>query len=204
VSTNNQPDHPGEGDECAVTNSGGGSTSAESSARVVHAPDSNFSLAKAPVFDAKNGALDFYVKLANAGRLRWNLSFKSSDVGFADALGLSLHEAIGGELTRIDLVVAGAIRKKDKKCKAGFVKRKGKCLHATARFASGSRSVPAGTVEIKVHASAKALKALKARQRLHVSGTFTFQSALGGAPVMHSESVVVHWPKKARHRKRSR
>ena len=51
------------------------------------------------------------------------------------------------------------------------------------RSAQGLQSVPAGTVEVKVHASSKAIKALKAGHTLHVSGTFTFQSALGGPPV---------------------
>jgi hypothetical protein len=47
-----------------------------------------------------------------------------------------------------------------------------------------------------VHASAKALKALKDGRKLHVSGPFTFQSALGGAPVTHIESAVVRESKK--------
>lgn len=50
----------------------------------------------------------------------------------------------------------------------------------------------------KVHASSKAIKALNAGRTLHVSGPFTFQSALGGAPVTHVESAVVRKPKKPR------
>ncbi|HVC08070.1 MAG TPA: hypothetical protein VND98_10865 [Solirubrobacterales bacterium] len=68
-------------------------------------------------------------------------------------------------------------------------------------FASGSKKVSAGTVEIEVHASAKALKALKAGHKLKVGGPFTFQSALAGAPVTHTESVVVRWPNIRKHGK---
>lgn len=80
-------------------------------------------------------------------------------------------------------------------CKAG--RRHHGCPRGMAKFDSGSQTVSAaGTVEIKVHASAKALKALKAGHALRVSGKFTFQSALGGAPVNHKESPVVRLPKK--------
>ncbi|MGH2855782.1 MAG: hypothetical protein ACRDLF_16535, partial [Solirubrobacteraceae bacterium] len=186
----------GGGGGCTTTNGGGGSTSATSNALAVPVPDSNFSLAKAPVFDAKTGDLDFYLKIADAGTLRWSLSFKSSDVGFADALGLSLGDAIGNGPTRVDLAVAETAKARGKKCKTGFVTHRGRCVHATVPFASGSKSVTAGTVEIKVHVGVKALGALKAGHTLHVSGPFTFRSALGGAPIAHTESAVVHWPKK--------
>lgn len=85
-------------------------------------------------------------------------------------------------------------------CKAGHHGHK--CHHSSVRFGSGSQSVTGtGTVEIKVHVSAKALKALKAGAILHVSGNFTFQSALGGAPVTHTESAMVRLPKKKGKRK---
>lgn len=164
--------------ECAVTNSTGGSASAASDALTVTAPKSGFSLIKAPVLDTKRRELDFYLKITSAGKLKWSLSFKNADVGFADSLGL----------------------KKGKKCKAGFVKHKGKCVHGTVPFGRGGKSVPAGTVEIKVHVSRKALEALKAGYTLHVSGPFTLQSAQGGVPVTHTESAVVHWPKSKKRR----
>jgi hypothetical protein len=71
-------------------------------------------------------------------------------------------------------------------------------------FSSGSHSVPAGIVEVKAHASSKAIKALKKGRKLRVSGKFTFQSALGGSPVSHTESATVRLPKKKhkRHHKR--
>ena len=46
-----------------------------------------------------------------------------------------------------------------------------------------------------MHAGHKALEALKAGHTLHVSGPFRFQSTLGGAPVTHTVSTVVHWYK---------
>jgi hypothetical protein len=193
IRTSGESYFPGEGEECATTNGGGGSASAISNALAV--PDSNFSMTRAPVFDAKTGDLDFYFKFAGAGTLRWGLSFKNADVGFADSLGLSLNDS--------GFVVELA-RKRSKKCKASYVKHKGKCVRTLVPFGSGSKSVSAGTVEIKVHAGAKALKALKAGHPLHVSGPFTFQSALGGAPVTHTESAVVHWPRKKKHGKTRR
>jgi hypothetical protein len=199
----------GGGGGCTTTNNSGGSTSATSNALAVPAPDSSFSLARAPVFDAKTGDLDFYFKIADAGTLRWSLSFKSSDVGFAHALGVSLGYAIGDSLTRVDLArvdlaVAETAKTRGKRCKTGFVTHRGRCVHATVPFASGSKSVPAGTVEIEVHAGVKALRALKAGHTLHVSGLFTFQSALGGARITHTESAVVHWPKKKKHSAKGR
>lgn len=83
-----------------------------------------------------------------------------------------------------------------KKCNAGHGKRKHKCVRTKVSFGSGSQGVPAGTVEIEVHASAKALKTLRTTRTLHVSGMFSFQSALGGSPSARTVSAVVHLPKK--------
>lgn len=87
-----------------------------------------------------------------------------------------------------------------KKCKAGHAKHKRKCGRMKVRFGSGSQSVPAGTVEIKVHASAKALKVLRTTHTLHVGGVFSFQSALGGSASGRTVSAVAHLPKKKRKR----
>ena len=166
---------------CATTNAGG-SASATSNALAVPVasstgsapggaltPDSEFSLIRAPVFDAKTGDLDFYVEVVNAGMLRSELSFEGSSV-------------VG--------VVRGA-----------RASRRGRLAgrHLRVPFGSASKRVPAGVVEVEVHAGAKALRALKAGRMLHVSGPFAFQSVLGGAPVVHMESVVVRWPKKKKH-----
>jgi hypothetical protein len=160
-------------------------------------PNSNFSLTKAPIFNAKTGELDFFFTVANPGTFKWSLWFKNADVGFADALGLQL-----GATGLAQSGPASAEAAKKKKCKRGFVKHKGKCVRVLVPFGSGSKSVPAGTVEIKVHASRLALKALNAGRTLHVSGTFQFQSALGGAPVVHSVSAVVREPKKHKKKKK--
>ena len=196
VRTSGESLFPGEGEECALSETGGGSASATSSALAI--PDSNFTLLKAPSFDAKTGDLDFFFKLASKGVLRWELSFKRSDVGFASALASGLG---GAELG----FAKAAKKKRPRRCKAGFVEHGGKCVHATVPFSSGSKRLAAGTVEIKAHASAKALKALKAGHTLHVSGSFTFQATLGGAPVTHTVSTVVRWhkPSKPTHRKKS-
>jgi hypothetical protein len=189
------------GSGCALTNGGGGSASATSNALAVPAPNSNFSQAKAPVFDAKTGEIDFYFKFADAGTLRWDLSFKNADVGFADSLGLSLGaDGVAADIDSTRALAEVTKKKKRKGCKKGTIKHRGKCVHVLVPFSSGSESVPAGTVEVKVHASSKAIKALKAGHTLHVSGPFTFQSALGGAPVTHNVSTVVHWPKKSKKR----
>jgi hypothetical protein len=179
----------GSGFGCGFTNSAANSTVATSNALVVPAPNANFTQAKAPVFDAKKGELDFFFRVPSAGTFRWSLFFRNSDVGFADSLGLSLAD-------RGLVAEAARKNKKSKKCKKGYLKHHSKCVRLLVPFGSGSQNVPAGTVEIKVHASSKAIKALNAGRTLHVSGAFTFQSALGGAPVTHTESAVVRKPKK--------
>ncbi len=185
------------GGGCATTNGGGGSASATSNALAV-AGNSEFSLVKAPVFDAKTGDLDFYFQFVEAGTLRWSLYFKNADVGFAASLGLDVG---GGGLTGADPALAETAKKKSKRCKQGNVKHKGRCVRTLVPFASGSKSAKAGSVEVQVHPDAKALKALKAGRTLHVSGQFTFQSALGGPSVTHTVSTVVHGHKKKRKKK---
>lgn len=184
--------------QCASTTAGGVSASATSNALVAPAPNSTFKLAKKPVFNAKTGNLEFIFVVSNAGTFRWSLFFKNADVGFADSLGISLGQsAFSGE----GVAVAEAAKKKGKghkakKCKSGFVKHNGKCKRKLVPFSSGSQSVAAGTVLVKVHASAAALKGLKKAHTLHVSGAFTFQSALGGAPTRRTVQATIHPPKK--------
>jgi hypothetical protein len=138
-------------------------------------PNSAFAQRKPPRFNRKTGNLEFFFTVANPGTFRWKLSFRNADVGFADSLA------------------SGA---KAKRCRHGLVRHRGRCVHATVPFSKGSKTVPAGAVVVKVHASAKSLKALRAGRTLHVSGPFTFQSALGGAPVTHPVHAVVHVKKK--------
>lgn len=87
-------------------------------------------------------------------------------------------------------------------CKKAHHRRK--CRHPFVKFGSGSQLVAgAGTVEVKVRASAKAMKALKTGRILHVNGKFTFQSVLGGAPVSHTESAIARMrKKKGKHHKK--
>jgi hypothetical protein len=180
----------GGGGKCAVTTTGAASASANSNALTV--PGGNFTEAKPPSFDSKTDDIDYFFTFPTAGTLKWSLFFKNADVGFADSLGISLGDSG---------TVAEAAKKKGKakpkKCKKTEIKHKGKCVATLVLFANGSQSVSAGTVEVKVHADSKALKALKSGHTLHVSGTFTFQSALGGPPVAHTVSTVVHLSKKA-------
>jgi hypothetical protein len=176
-------------ENCAETTAGSASATAASNALTI--PSGNFTQAKPPSFDSKTDDIDFFFTFPTAGTLKWSLFFKNADVGFADSLGISLG---AGEPA---LAQTARHKGKAKKCKKNQIKHHGRCVAALVSFASGSQGVPAGTVEVKVHADSKALKALKAGRTLHVSGTFTFQSALGGPPVAHSVSTVVHLSKKA-------
>ncbi len=197
VSVCAEPEGSGLFGNCATTNGAGSSASATSAALAVPAPNSRFTHGKA-TFDAKTGNLIFSFQLSNAGKLSWSLFFRNSDVGFADSLAISAGAGSGAPVAQ----TAGKKGKGgSKKCKKGFIKHKGKCVRSLVPFASGSQSVSSpGTVQVKVHASAKALKALKAGHTLHVSGTFTFQSALGGASVTQTVSTVVKAPKsKSKH-----
>lgn len=176
-----------------------GSATARSNALTVPAPISAFKLTGSS-FDAKSGDLVFTFQFANAGALNWSLSFRNSDVGFADSLGVSL-----GEGNSIAEAAKSKGKGKSKRCKKGFTKHAGKCVRLLVPFSSGSQNVSAGTVKVTVHASGKALKALKNGHTLHVSGTFSFQSALGGAPTTKDVMVVVHpQKKKGKHGKHSK
>jgi hypothetical protein len=80
------------------------------------------------------------------------------------------------------------------KCKAGYVRLAGKCRPSKIVFATGSATVPAGVVIFKLRPSPSALKALKNALKLgkgvRVTATFTFQSARGGPPVSHTQTIV--------------
>jgi len=169
----------------------GGATSTTSNALAIPAPNSTFSVKKKAVFNPKNDDLEFFFTVTNAGKFSWSLFFKNSDVAFASSLNL-------GDFATESAVAETAKKKhKSKKCKKGQIKHKGKCVRELVSFGSGSQSVAAaGNVTVKVHASSQAIKGLKAGHTLHVSGVFTFQSSLGGAPVKHTESAVVKLAKK--------
>lgn len=196
---------------CATTNGPGGSASATSNALAVP-PRSAFKLAKKPRFNAKTGNLEFFFIVPQGGTFKWGLFFDNSDTGFAASLGVSLR---AGAFPAEPQAAAGAVRLRGKRhgskrhgggrCTKGYVKHGSTCVPRLVPFSRGSRTVPAGTADVKVHASGKALKALKAGHTLRVSGTFTFQSSLEGYPVTHRESAVIRAPKKkGKHHKRRR
>jgi Carboxypeptidase regulatory-like domain len=184
---------PGYG-KCAYTSTGAASASAASNALTI--PGGGFVLKKVS-FDSKSNDLDFFFTFPTAGKLTWGLFFKNADVGFADSLGLSLQaNGVAANVASTQVIAEAAKKHKSKGCKKGTIKHHGKCVHLLVPFAAGSQSVAAGSVEVKVHASSKAIKALKAGHTLHVSGTFVFQSAFGGPAVAKQESAVVRLAKK--------
>ncbi len=188
----------GDGFGCASTTAATASLTKASNS--VSVPSGNFTQAKPPKFDSKTDDIDFFFTFPTAGTLKWSLFFRNADVGFADSLGISLsaNEPALAEAAR------HKGKAKSKKCKKTQTKHRGRCVATLVQFASGLQNVPAGTVEVKVHADSKAIKALKSGHTLHVSGTFTFQSALGGPPVAHTVSTVVHLSKKAAKAKKHR
>jgi hypothetical protein len=200
----------GDGEEggCTDTNGGGGTASASSGALKVTATE--IKLAKT-AYDAKTGQLDFFFQIPEPGTLRWSLTFKNADIGFAASLGQLAdvaQPAAAGAPAGAEVALAEAAKKKKgkrgKKCGKGEIKHKGKCVRTLVPFASGSQSVAAGEVEIKVSPDAKARKGLEAGRTLHVSGTFTFQSALGGPSIAKEVSTVVHGHKKTHHHKKKK
>ncbi|HEY3970286.1 MAG TPA: carboxypeptidase-like regulatory domain-containing protein [Solirubrobacteraceae bacterium] len=180
--------------KCGLTETGAASVSVASNALTI--PGGGFTLTKVS-FDAKTNDLDFFFKFPTAGKLTWGLFFKNADVGFADSLGLSLQaDGIAASSSSTQALAEVAKKHKSKSCKKGTIKHHGKCVHILVPFGAGSQSVAAGSVEVKVHASSKAIKALKTGRTLHVSGTFVFQSVFGGPAVAKQESAVVRLPKK--------
>jgi hypothetical protein len=182
------------GEKCAVTETGAASASAASNALTI--PGGNFTLRKVS-FDSKSNDLDFFFTFPAAGKLTWGLFFRNADVGFADSLGLSLQsDGIVADTGSTRALAEAARKHRGKGCKKGTIKHHGRCVHTLVPFGSGSQSVAAGSVEVEVHASSKAIKALKAGRTLHVSGVFTFQSVFGGPAVSKAESAVVRLSKK--------
>jgi hypothetical protein len=183
------------GGKCVVTATGAASASAGSNALTI--PGGGFTLKKVS-FDSKSNDLDFFFTFPTAGKLTWGLFFKNADVGFADSLGLSLQaNGVAADVASTQAIAEAARKHKSKACKKGTIKHHGKCVKVLVPFAAGSQSVATGSVEVKIHAGSKAIKALKAGHTLHVSGTFIFQSAFGGPAIAKQESAVVHLSKKA-------
>lgn len=192
---------------CGISNSGGGSTSASSNALAVPAPVSTFEEKGKATFNPKTGELEFVFEVSNPGTFEWSLDFQNADVGFADSLGISAGH-VSGAADAVAIAAGkhgkhhGAHKKRHSaKCKKGEVKHKGKCVHKLVPFATGKQSISTpGKVTIAVKPDAQAVKALDKGDTLHVTGEFTFSSALGGTPTTVDVKAVTHG-KKPKHKK---
>jgi PKD repeat protein len=127
-------------------------------------PDSAFTAKSAA--SPKTGAISFTIVLVNPGTLGWSATFANGAFSSAS------------------------------RCKAGRLRLAGRCRPAKIAFAKGSETVgAAGSVTVTLKPSASALKALKNalkhKRGVPVSIVLTFQSALGGAPVEHAQTVTV-------------
>lgn len=111
----------------------------------------------------------------------------------------------GATLARFKSAVADAAKKKSKskRCKRGFVKKKGKCVsNAPVLYGTTTLVIPApGTYSIVINPTSQALKAIKAGKTLNVVVSTTFQNRAGGTPVTHVQGVLVRI-KKAKKPKR--
>jgi PKD domain len=133
------------------------------------APNSDFTSVPAHV-NQRTGAVAFAVSVADPGTLGWVLTFPNGKFG--------------------------AFSARAAKCKAAFVRLGGKCRPARIVFARGFETVAQpGSVSftaLPTSSAAKALKSALARKRaLPVAVKLTFQSALGGAPVSHTLTLLV-------------
>jgi hypothetical protein len=93
---------------------------------------------------------------------------------------------LSGEAVLPSAQAAAAARK----CKAHFVRRRGKCLsriYGSGRLSTHRR----GTVHLKVKPTSRTLKRLRGGTRLRVTLTVTFKPAGGGKAVTRSERVTV-------------
>jgi hypothetical protein len=131
-------------------------------------PNSTFKAVSA-AYNPGNSGITFTETVSNPGTFSWLFTFQNGKFGaFAASKG---------------------------KCKAGFVKLKGKCRPAKIVFAKGSEVIAAaGTVSFTVKPSASAYKALKnafkKKSGLPVTAVITFQSSLGAGPVSHVQSLI--------------
>ena len=162
--------------QITVTAAAGGSTTASSTiAAALVPPNSAFTAVGNAAVNAKTGVITFQLSAGDPGTFSWLLTFQNGKFGVFAA--------------------------KNTRCKATQVKLKGKCRPSAIVFAKGSQTVAApGTVTFTVKPSAAAMKALrnalKQKKGLPVTMTLTFQSARGGRPVSHTQSLTVKLKKK--------
>ncbi len=90
------------------------------------------------------------------------------------------------------LAHSAAVDAKAKKCKHGQIKLKGKCVSATTVVGKTSANATAGVpLKLTVNLSSKIKALLKKGKTVHLTGTLTFQSALGGKPTTHTYNLTV-------------
>jgi len=180
------------GDVCERSETAGAAGTATSAALAVPAvapikpPSAGLALGKGVSINGKTGAVTFTLVALEPGTLSWSFVFANADVGFADAVGGGPHAATVTSRRR---------------CKAGLIRHARRCVHATVAFASGRRTVSAGTFKVTLQPSRKALAALKAGHTLHLSGSFLYAPGSGGARVTRTTSAVVRLPR-PRHARR--
>lgn len=142
---------------------------------VTPTPNSSFSLTNNPKVNASTGAITFTVSVHDPGTFSWVLTFANGKFG----------------------VYAANARKR---CARTQVRLKGRCRPSRVLFGKGSKSVVApGLVSFTVKPSAAARKALKSALAHHrglpVTALLSFQSARGGAPVSHTETISIRLKK---------
>jgi hypothetical protein len=142
---------------------------------------SQFNFAGHPHVDERTGQIIITVQLPGAGVV-------SADAVIAQ--GATLARAARAEAA-----------KRTKKCKRGFVRKHGRCTsNASVAFGAASLTVPSlGTYTLTLSPASRVLAALKKGKKLFVSISVTFRSRAGGAPVTHTQSVLVKL-KRARHK----
>lgn len=140
-----------------------------------------------------------------AAALPGNSNFKAGAKSFEPATGRVIFTEIitdPGTFTWMITVPNGKFGAfvSRSKCKAGFLLLKGKCRPSKIVFSYGTANVPAGVVIFKLRPTASALKVLKAalkqKKGVLVTATFTFQSARGGNPVSHTQTLTDKLKKK--------
>jgi len=130
-------------------------------------PNSKFTAGKSS-FEPATGRVIFVETITDPGTFRWMLTVPNGKFGvFASR----------------------------SKCRVGLVRLAGKCRPSRVIFSTGTATVPAGVVIFKLRPSLSALKvlknALKRKQGVLVTATFTFQSSRGGSPVSHTQTIRV-------------
>jgi hypothetical protein len=133
------------------------------------APNSGFSSVSASV-NRKTGAITFTESVMDPGTLGWLLTFRNGKFG---------------------AYAAGAGR-----CSSGFVWLAHRCRPARIVFASGAKSIALpGDVSFTARPSRSASRALRAalahKRALPVVVKLSFQSALGGLPVVRTRSLLL-------------